>query len=212
MQVNPTSDEKETGRIEAFSDGVFAIAITLLVLNIRVPQTQEVLPSLGLLTLLLRQWPFFLAFFLSFMTILVMWVNHHTLFNHIRRTDGPFLFLNGFLLLLVTFVPFPTALLAEFIEHSEAKVAAVVYSGTYLCIALAFSALWKYASTNYRLLDKHISRAQVERINIHYRVGPPAYLVAFVVSFLNVAASVGICMLLALWFTYTASFSRRLNS
>jgi uncharacterized membrane protein len=201
------SAEKETGRLEAFSDGVFAIAITLLVLEIKVPHMEGESP-VGLLTLLIKQWPSYLAFFLSFITILVMWVNHHILFTYIKRVDKRFLFLNGLLLLFVTFVPFPTALLAEYIQHPEAKVAAVVYSGTYLCIALAFNLLWRYASNGYRLLGKNVDRALVVSINRQYLLGPPAYLFAFFLAFINVAASVGFSMLLALYFVFTGSLWR----
>jgi len=102
---------RETGRVEAFSDGVFAIAVTLLVLDLKVPKPGD-LGGESLLSALARQWPAFLAYLTSFATILVMWVNHHKMFNHIRRTDDRFLFLNGLLLLFVTFVPFPTALVA----------------------------------------------------------------------------------------------------
>jgi uncharacterized membrane protein len=201
------SAEKETGRLEAFSDGVFAIAITLLVLEIKVPHLEGE-SSAGLLTLLIKQWPSYLAFLLSFVTILIMWVNHHILFTHIKRIDNSFLFLNGLLLLFVTFVPFPTALLAEYIQHPEAKVAAVVYSGTYLCIALAFNLLWRYASDGYRLLGKNVDPALVVSINRQYLFGPPAYLFAFVLAFVNVAASVGFSILLALYFMFTGSLWR----
>jgi TMEM175 potassium channel family protein len=99
---------KETGRVEAFSDGVFAIAMTLLVLNIKVPTANP--GNLG--TLLWQQWPSYLAFVISFAFIGIMWVNHHRLFVHIRRIDHMLLVLNGALLLGVTAVPFPTAVLA----------------------------------------------------------------------------------------------------
>jgi uncharacterized membrane protein len=116
---------KETGRVEAFSDGVFAIAITLLVLDLKVPKAAEVGPE-GLLPALFRQWPMFLAYLASFATILVMWVNHHKLFNFIHRTSDAFLFLNGLLLLFVTFVPFPTALVSEHLRDSQARTAAAI--------------------------------------------------------------------------------------
>src|SRR5713101_3913707 len=108
------AQEKETGRIEAFSDGVFAIAVTLLVLDLKVPHRDSV--NSGLMNILVKQWPSFLAYLISFATILIMWVNHHNLFNKVKRTDTPFMFLNGFLLFLITFVPFPTGLLAEYIH------------------------------------------------------------------------------------------------
>jgi uncharacterized membrane protein len=106
-------EAKETGRLEAFSDGVFAIAITLLILEIKVPHAQELGPGTGLGAALLRLWPSYLAFVTSFATILGMWVHHHRLFTHIRRIDHTFLFWNGLLLFLVTVVPFPTGALGR---------------------------------------------------------------------------------------------------
>ena len=101
----------ETARIEAFSDGVFAIAITLLVLDLKVPRD---LPDGQTLTgALLAQWPAYLAFASSFMTILIMWVNHHRIFTLVGRSDSRLLFFNGLLLMGVTVVPFPTALVAD---------------------------------------------------------------------------------------------------
>src|SRR3954466_11846030 len=113
--MNTRQDEKETGRVEAFSDGVFAIAITLLVLDLKVP------PDAGsnaeLWAALVGQWPIYFAFLSSFLVILIMWINHHRLFTHIRRTDNVLMMLNGLLLLGITVVPFPTRLLAEYFQH-----------------------------------------------------------------------------------------------
>ena len=95
-------EEKETNRLEAFSDGVFAIAITLLVLELKLPTTQD-LEQKGLVAYLLGQWPMFLAYITSFATIGIMWVNHHRLFTHIKRADHNLLLLNLLLLLIVTF-------------------------------------------------------------------------------------------------------------
>src|SRR6188508_1713412 len=127
---------KQTGRVEAFSDGVFAIAITLLILEIRVPPHDETAET-GLLEPLVHLWPSYFAFFMSFAVILVMWVNHHRIFTFVQRIDDAFLYWNGLLLLLVTAVPFPTALLAEHLMGPDARVAAAVYSGMGLAIALA---------------------------------------------------------------------------
>jgi uncharacterized membrane protein len=156
-------DEKETGRIEAFSDGVFAIAITLLVLEIKVP-THSTVEASGLASALLSLYPSYLAFLTSFATILVMWVNHHRIFSLVRRSDHAFLYWNGLLLLFVTFVPFPTAVLAEYLLHSEAKVAAGVYAGTFLAIAIAFAGLWRHASQSGRLLAQGAKQEDVEGI------------------------------------------------
>jgi uncharacterized membrane protein len=198
-----TQQEKETGRIEAFSDGVFAIAITLLILEIKVPNAHD-LGAGGLGSALLRLWPSYLAFVTSFATILVMWVNHHRLFNHIRRSNHAFLFWNGLLLFLVTFVPFPTALLAEYLQHAEAQLAVRVYAGTFVAIALVFVGLWRHASTGGQLLARGVDQAEVRRITQQYRFGPPAYLAAFVASFFSVWLSLAMCLCLAVFFACRA--------
>ena len=201
-------EEKETGRVEAFSDGVFAIAITLLVLELKVPKgSPGTLPAS-----LAAQWPTYLSYLTSFTTILVMWVNHHQIFNHIRRTTGAFLFLNGLLLLFVTAVPFPTALVSDHLLGPDARTAAAVYSGTYLAIAIAFNALWRYASGGRRLIDPRSDQAGIDAITRNYRFGPLYYLTAFVLAFVSVAASLGICLALAVFFAVTISAGRKAPS
>jgi uncharacterized membrane protein len=203
------ADETETARLEAFSDGVFAVAITLLVLDLKVPKVAEVAGRGGLLAALLGQWPAFLAYVTSFLTILVMWVNHHTLFTHIRRSNHPFLYLNGMLLLLVSCVPFTTSLLAEHIRAPEAsRTAAAVYAGNFVLLAVVFNLLWRYASRGNRLLAPDASAAAVAAITRQYGFGPPLYLLAFALAFVSVPASVGICMALAAFFTLTGVFIR----
>jgi uncharacterized membrane protein len=192
--------EKETGRIEAFSDGVFAIAITLLVLEIKVPNAHELGAGAGLGAALLNLWPSYVAFVTGFATILVMWVNHHRLFNHIRRIDHAFLFWNGLVLFLVTVVPFPTALLAEYLPHAQARLAVSVYAGTFIAVALAFTGLWRHASRGRRLLARDVNAAEVEQITRQYRVGPPAYLAAFLAAFVSVWLSLALCLGLAVFF------------
>src|SRR5436853_5857336 len=121
--------EKETGRIEAFSDGVFAVAITLLVFDLQVPPPGET-PSVATLGIaLLNKWPFYLAFITSFATILIMWASHHSIFKLVYRSNTPFLVANGFLLLLVTAVPFPTSLVAEYLTTPAAALACAIYAG-----------------------------------------------------------------------------------
>ncbi len=192
-------EEKETGRVEAFSDGVFSIAMTLLVLDIKVPRAADVgTASLG--DLLLRQWPTYVSYVLSFATVLIMWTNHHKLFRLIRRSDHTFLMINGLLLMFVTLVPFPTALLAEHIARPGATAAAAVYSGTFVCIALLFNVLWHYAAHEGRLLSRTHDRDAAESITRQYRFGPLLYLAAFVLAFVYVPASVGLCGLLAAFF------------
>ena len=198
-------EESGTVRIEAFSDGVFAIAMTLLVIEIKVP-THEMVAVHGLVHSLASLWPSYLAFLTSFATILVIWVHHHWVFALVSRTDHPFLYWNGLLLLFVTFVPFPTALLAEYLLDPEGGVAANMYTGTFVAISLAFDALWRHASL--RLLPVDATRArrhEALQVTRQYRFGPPLYLLAFLASFLSEGWSVALCLLLAAFFSLRGS-------
>ena len=192
--------DKETARIEAFSDGVFAIAITLLILDIKVPRLehaseQELLAELG------HQWKTYVAYLMSFAVILVMWVNHHRIFTLVRTTDQPFLFWNGLLLMFISIVPFPTSLLAEYFMTPAAKTGAAVYAGHGLLIALAFRALWHHATRNRKLLMPGTER-EVARLSAQYRFGPLMYLTAFLAAFLSASVSIGLCLLFALFFSF----------
>jgi uncharacterized membrane protein len=200
-------EEKETGRIEAFSDGVFAIAVTLLVLELKVPQLAEDAGSAELWSALLGRWPSYAAYLVSFMTILIVWVNHHRLFTIIQRSDSRFLFLNGLLLLVVTTIPFPTALLAEFLQRPSASVACAIYCGTFVMLALAFNAFWRYAAYRNRLLTRTTTTEQVAAVSRSLLFGPLTYFMAFVLAFVNVYASFGLCILLAIYWA-VAGFER----
>ena len=131
-------NDKETNRIEAFSDGVFAIAMTLLVLEIRVPKL-DVATDTALLHGLRELWPSFVAFAMSFAVVLIMWINHHELFRMVSRTDNRLLFANGFLMLMVTFIPFPTAVLAQYLGTPAGEVAAAFYCASFCGVSLHFS-------------------------------------------------------------------------
>lgn len=192
------SDVKETGRTEAFSDGVIAIAITLLVLEIRVPHLEE---GQSLYEALKDIWPAYLAYIISFFTIGIMWINHHRLFRLIKRVDDVFLGLNILLLMMITFVNFPTSLLAEYLDNpAERRTAALVYSGTFVVTAIAFNGLWRYASYHNRLIDRQTDLAQVHAITQQYNYGPFMYLTAFLAAFVNVPLSLAISFGLAIFF------------
>lgn len=201
VQSTTDDDIKETGRLEAFSDGVFAIAITLLVLEIRVPRGE----SQSLVTALVDLWPEYLAYVISFLTIAVMWVNHHHLFKHIKRTDNVLLFLNSLLLMAITFVNFSTALLADYIQSPEQQVAALFYSGTSVVLAILFNVLWRYASANNRLLGKDADLAMVNAITRRYYFGPTLYLLALGLVFVSVPLSLALQFGLAVFFALTGS-------
>lgn len=194
-----TTDKKETARIEAFSDGVFAIAMTLLVLELKVPQLDEVASGTELWIALLSRWPSYLAYLVSFLFILIVWVNHHRLFVLIGRSNSRLLFLNGLILLVVTTIPFPTALLAEYLDRPAAWVACALYTATFVLLALSFSVLSSYISQNNHLLIRNLSPAQQAGITHNQRFSLISYSIAFALSFVNVYASFGLCILLAIY-------------
>ncbi|OLD10808.1 MAG: hypothetical protein AUJ06_01435 [Chloroflexi bacterium 13_1_40CM_3_70_6] len=182
-------------QLEAFSDGVFAIAATLLVLELRVPRGS---PDLG--RALLDEWPAYAAYLVSFMTIGIIWVNHHTLLEHIRRVDRPFLYLNLFLLIWVAIVPFPTSVVDEYIQSDAATVALVLYGGVALLIAIAFAALFFYATHDERLVS---DRAYARRIRAEGRlfpIGLVAYSAGIALAFLAPVASLAVYGLTALFY------------
>jgi uncharacterized membrane protein len=191
------ADPKETARIEAFSDGVFAIAITLLVLELKVPREHE--PG-ELATALLALWPSYLAFLTSFATIGIMWINHHRLFNLIHRSNQGLLIANSLLLLGVTFIPFPTAVLAEHLTSPDARTAALFYSGAFLVMAVFFQLLWRQASRWGRLLRHQPDPRALRAIDRSYGVGLVLYATAFALAFVNVVASVALNLALAVYF------------
>jgi uncharacterized membrane protein len=195
--------------VEAFSDGVFAIAITLLILEVHVPKGLE---NRGLTDALLAEWPSYAAFLTSFLTIGIMWINHHRLFTLIRRVDNWLLVLNMLLLLGVTIVPFPTAFVADYLGHPGERLAAILYTANGLNIAFAFWGLWRYTASprrRPRLLRMPPESDEVKAVNAQYRFGPLFYVAAVGLAFLNATLSMVFCGLLALFFALPPRSSRR---
>jgi uncharacterized membrane protein len=195
----------ETTRVEAFSDGVFAIAITLLILEIKVPG-----PSSGALAAqLIKQWPSYVSFAISFAFIGIMWMNHHRLFTHIDRCDDLLLVFNLLLLLGVTVVPFPTSVLAMHLGRPDQRTAALVFNATYFFIAVFFNVLWRYASSTERgLLAPDVDMASVKRISHQYAFGPMLYLVCLGLAWVSVPASLLMNIALACFFALPPTWSR----
>jgi len=191
---------RETGRVEAFSDGVFAIAITLLVLTLAVPTYQQAASAPELRHELLDQWPTYVAFVMSFLTILIMWASHHNIFSLIRRVDHVFLLLNGLVLMGVTLIPFPTQLLASHLGHPGQGVAAEVYCVIALFIALAYNALWYWARRGGHLLEPDASPQVLRAVTKQYAVAPFVYLVALGLALVNVWASIAIFIGVSVYF------------
>jgi uncharacterized membrane protein len=205
-QLQEPSSEKETGRLEAFSDGVFAIAITLLVLELKVPN----LPAAGVTPAalakgLIQQWPSYIALITSFFTILIMWVHHHGIFRNISRTDAWLHFANGSLLLMVTLVPYPTSVLAAYLQTPAAKMAMVFYSGTFVIIALCFY-LVIIAGFRKKLLASSASFEFVAKTCRSYRYGPPLYLVATLAALVDARLSLAICT--GLWIFWATTITK----
>jgi uncharacterized membrane protein len=176
----------ETGRLETFADGVFAIAITLLVLAIRLPPPdQEVWPAL------LGQWPEFVAYVVSFLTIGIMWVQHHRLFTVIARSNTTFAMINVVFLMFIAFVPFPTAVLAQRLgSQVDALGATLLYGGTMVAIAIMFNAIWRYASGHEGHLLKTLSPDERRAQATGYRYGVPVYVAITALAFVNPVLSV----------------------
>ncbi len=207
----PQLPQTETNRLEAFSDGVFAVAITLLVLNLAVPSSRDIQPG-TLAAALGKQWPVYLAYALSFLTILIMWLNHHTLFQLIRRADDIFLLLNGLLLMVITAIPFATNLLATYLlQPEDKKVALAVYSGASLVMATIYNRMWAYASRHGRLLDPKADQRLVRGITRQYRVGPFLYLIAFGADVLSAEVSLALCIALAIFFALPSAVTRAIS-
>lgn len=208
--------EKQTGRLESFSDGVFAVAITLLVFNLQVPHLPTGAISVSALgNALLKQWPSYLTFMTSFATILIMWTSHHGLFRLIYKADTPFLFANGLLLLLVTVVPFPTSLVAQYLNTPAAALACAVYAGVFVVINLAYNLLWWTAVHQRRLLHPAVTPRQVKKLTRNQLLGLPVYLLATLLAFWDPSVSLGLCSCLWIFWAFTfyerSPSSRRLT-
>jgi uncharacterized membrane protein len=191
-----------TARLETFADGVFAIAATLLILNVDA-QVSDDLPDLG--AQLAHIWPSYLAYAVSFVTIGIMWVNHHTVMSQVDHTDRRFLFANIVLLLCIAFVPFPTRLVAEHIRAEGARDAALAYGFTMVATAIMFSVTWFYARLGGRLLRGDAHPAVVSGISRSYLPGPWIYLAATLVAFASPTASVVLFMAIALFYVLESS-------
>src|SRR5260370_20429038 len=160
--LRQSNDDRGTGRIEAFSDGVIAVAITLLILDVHVPTVQT-----GLLQALLNQWPAYLGYVTSFLVITIFWANHHNMFRHIQQVDYALLLINALFLMCIAFIPFATALLTKYITSTnptEQHTAAIVYGATLLLNGILFNTICWYAVWKRRLLRRDVNGHAVQRL------------------------------------------------
>lgn len=160
------SSRKELERIAAFSDGVFAIACTLLILELKVPRIENTARSGALWPALKAAWPSLVAYFVSFESILVAWAAHHRALNLLTGSSKAFLFANGLLLLTITFMPFPTAVLAQYINTPQANIAVMFFSVAWLVNNLGFNLWWLSIFRPVRLLPPSVSEAAAKRITM----------------------------------------------
>ncbi|HEY2372962.1 MAG TPA: TMEM175 family protein [Gaiellaceae bacterium] len=193
-----------TGRLEAFSDGVFAIAATLLILEIGVDTSRG---DLG--KQLTDIWPAYLAYVTTFLVIGIIWINHHHCVSLIGRVDRTFLFMNLLLLLTVSFMPFPTKLVAQYLQKPDERQAVIAYAATLTLMAVLFNIWWRYARTNRRLIAENSSDAALAAVDRAFTPGVPLYGLTLAVAFVSPLASVIITLALAVFYLPSAALFER---
>jgi TMEM175 potassium channel family protein len=205
MQSHPHNDSEPspapgvpTRRLEAFSDAVFAIAITLLALTFQVPALTTITPQ-ALVAALVAHWPSYLSFVLSFMTLLIAWVYHHRLLQGVKNAGTVLLYTNGALLLIVSAAPFPTALLGAYLATPAASVVAAIYAGYIGLLNLSYNVLWWMVARPHGGTRLKGWRPPTSML-LSY-LGFPCYLIAVALAFWSPAASLVICG--ALWILWT---------
>jgi TMEM175 potassium channel family protein len=191
-----------TGRLETFADGVFAIAATLLILDVHRTSDASVASSL------LHAWPSYLAYAISFLTIGIIWVNHHTVMKQIDRVDRTFLFLNVIFLMVVAFSPFPTRVLAETLRDGS-KAAAFAYGLTFTAMAVTYGALWFYAATGRRLIAESADQRVVSGISRSFAPGSVIYGLATLSSLISAYLAVVLYAAIALFYVLESSLFGR---
>jgi len=190
----------ETGRLEAFADGVFAIAATLLIIDVSVTA-----PGGALGHAVLHAWPAYAAYAVSFLTIGIMWVNHHACIRVIAVADTTFLTLNLLLLMCIAFVPFPTNLIAAHIRDSGLRAAALTYGVTLTTTAVCFGSFWFYAARGRRLIAPDADPRLVSGISRSYLPGSLIYGTATLVALWNAQVSVALFAAIALFYLLESS-------
>jgi uncharacterized membrane protein len=197
-----------TSRLEGFSDGVFSIAATLLVLEFAVTTVLgHARPPLG--TQLLHLWPSYLAYATSFLTIGIIWMNHHFCVETIARADRTLLFINVLLLMTVAFLPFPTKLVAQFLQDHGEQVAVYVYDATFVLMAVIYNVWWRYASSRRRLIDERVPDSTLRAITRAFTPGVPMYATCFLVAVWSPLASVALTFAVAAFYLPSAALFDR---
>ncbi|MEO7767547.1 MAG: TMEM175 family protein [Ferruginibacter sp.] len=198
MSIEKSSEikiEKETLRIETFSDGVFCIAVTLLSIEIGVDLHGET-TNKSLAEALFEKWPICLAYVISFVNVLLAWIGHHGLFKLLHRTDNSIMITNGLLLMLVALVPFPTKTLGLFLHTEALQTAVIFYTGYFVLISLAFRLLWHTASRKKDLLVHGITEKQIKVTTKNENIGLVCNALIFIVAFMHPLAALALSFLM----------------
>jgi uncharacterized membrane protein len=187
--------------MEAFSDGVIAIAATLLILELGIDTPAD----------LTHQWPAYVAYATSFITIGIIWMNHHTIVSCMRGTDRTLLFLNLLLLLTIAFLPLPTRLVAKYLNAPGEQSAVYAYAATFVVMALIYNILWRYARTRRRLIREDVPDARLRAIDRAFDPGVPLYGVTLGLAFLSPIASVFLTFAIAAFYLPSAALFERVS-
>jgi len=185
MNIHPESGLPGPSRLEAFSDGVLAIAITLLVLEIKVPHLVAPDDAREALAALVALGPKFLGYLLSFLFIAVFWVNHHRFFRLVKQVDAGLLWVNILLLLALSFIPFPTGLIGEYPSNPTGLA---LFAIVLMVAGIAFNLMWRHAESR-GLFHAHVSPALVKQAKAWGLVGPALYALAAALAFALPGAS-----------------------
>ena len=176
--------QKETLRVETFSDGVFCIAVTLLSIEIGV-EIKNTATNNDLLHALLEKWPICLAYLISFVNVLLAWIGHHSLFKLLHKTNNSIMITNGLLLMLVALVPFPTKTLGLFLQTGALKTAVIFYTAYFVLISLAFRLLWHAATRKRDLLVHGVTDSQINLTTNNENIGLICNTIILAMAFVN---------------------------
>ncbi len=210
--VEPTTpsdglSRSDTARLEALSDGVIAVAITLLVLDLKVPHVGEE----SLWKALAAQWPVYAAYVTSFLVIGILWINHHSIFRQIRYATRGLMLTNLVLLMLIVAIPFATSLVADYLTEPgiNAKVAMATYSALALSIAIAMTILWGYVLRRPELLEPDVDVQAARTAFPRFSIGSTVYAVLILVSFISAVLALAGTFLVALYYAFEHLPDRR---